>query len=152
MSRSAKLHRLRSVSSLRPLSCDTKLHQHTKFRTPIATDGLDDLVGMGSAASIRLGVLEWRPRKNTFQRTLKNTLSMTASIPDPGDVDFDGGETGCGELLLDLLLFMKRQPDNATVTVRALDPGAPLEIPAWCRLTQHELLSAKHPIYTIRKP
>lgn len=65
---------------------------------------------------------------------------------------FDGGETGCGELLLDLLLFMKRQPIGAVVRVRALDPGAPLEIPAWCRLTKHDLLSSEHPNYEIRKP
>ena len=65
---------------------------------------------------------------------------------------FDGGDTGCGELLLDLLLFMKKQPNGAVVRVRALDPGAPLEIPAWCRLTHHQLLSTAHPIYVIQKP
>jgi len=65
---------------------------------------------------------------------------------------FDGGETGCGELLLDLLLFMKSQPKGANVKVRALDPGAPLEIPAWCRLTKHTLLSSDHPFYLIQKP
>lgn len=64
---------------------------------------------------------------------------------------FDGGETGCGELLLDLLLFMKKQPDESVVKVRALDPGAPLEIPAWCRLTKHELIESEHPIYKIKK-
>lgn len=65
---------------------------------------------------------------------------------------FDGGETGCGELLLDLLLFMKKQPAGALVRVRALDPGAPLEIPAWCRLTHHELITSEHPFYKIQKP
>lgn len=65
---------------------------------------------------------------------------------------FDGGDTGCGELLLDLLLFMKGQPAGAVIQVRALDPGAPLEIPAWCRLTRHELLASEHPIYKIQKP
>ena len=64
-----------------------------------------------------------------------NTSSET------GNPVFDGGDTGCGELLLDLLLFMKEQPSGSVVTVRALDPGAPLEIPAWCRLTNHQLLS-----------
>ncbi|MGB7346842.1 MAG: hypothetical protein WBD20_21650 [Pirellulaceae bacterium] len=64
---------------------------------------------------------------------------------------FDGGETGCGELLLDLLLFMRKQPTNAIVEVRALDPGAPLEIPAWCRMTKHVLLSSAHPLYKIQK-
>lgn len=65
---------------------------------------------------------------------------------------YDGGETGCGELLLDLLLFSRRQPPGTIVEVRALDPGAPLEIPAWCRLTKHELLSAAHPLYLLRTP
>ncbi len=65
---------------------------------------------------------------------------------------FDGGDTGCGELLLDLLLFMRKQPAGAIVEVRAIDPGAPLEIPAWCRLTKHILLSSEHPIYNIQKP
>lgn len=65
---------------------------------------------------------------------------------------FDGGETGCGELLLDLLLFMRKQPAGEIVQVRALDPGAPLEIPAWCRLTKHILLSNEHPFYNIQKP
>ncbi len=65
---------------------------------------------------------------------------------------FDGGDTGCGELLLDLLLFMRKQPVGSIVEVRALDPGAPLEIPAWCRLTKHVLLSSEHPYYNIQKP
>lgn len=65
---------------------------------------------------------------------------------------FDGGETGCGELLLDLLLFTRRQPPASVIEVRALDPGAPLEIPAWCRLTGHALLSAAHPLYLIQSP
>lgn len=64
---------------------------------------------------------------------------------------FDGGDTGCGELLLDLLLFMKKQPSDAIIEVRALDPGAPLEIPAWCRLTKNSLLATEHPLYTIKK-
>jgi tRNA 2-thiouridine synthesizing protein A len=65
---------------------------------------------------------------------------------------YDGGDTGCGELLLDLLLFMRKQPAGAIVEVHALDPGAPLEIPAWCRLTKHALLSSDHPFYNIQKP
>ncbi|MEZ6096425.1 MAG: hypothetical protein R3C03_19720 [Pirellulaceae bacterium] len=72
-------------------------------------------------------------------------------MPDRFDTFFDGGETGCGELLLDLLLHIRSQPHSAIVKVRALDPGAPLEIPAWCRLTGNRLLSDDHPIYFIQK-
>ncbi len=72
---------------------------------------------------------------------------MTEPRPD---ARFDGGETGCGELLLDLLLFTKRQSPGSVIEVRALDPGAPLEIPAWCRLTGNELIAAAHPLYMLR--
>lgn len=68
------------------------------------------------------------------------------------DTQYDGGETGCGEMLLDLLLFSRRQPPGTVIELRALSPGAPLEIPAWCRLTRHELLSAAHPFYLLRTP
>lgn len=71
--------------------------------------------------------------------------------PEKVDTEFDGGDAGCGELLLDLLLFFKRQPAGSVVKVIARDPGAPLEMPAWCRMTGHSLLAAEHPGYFIRK-
>ena len=83
---------------------------------------------------------------------LTGLCTMLNSDEPSNEIDFDGGTTGCGELLLDLLLYMKRQAPGTEVTVRALDPGAPLEIPAWCRMTQHELIEAKHPLYLLRKP
>lgn len=75
------------------------------------------------------------------------------SIPPPdwpAAAEFDGGETGCGELLLDLFLYCKRQGPGATFRLRAHDPGAPQEIPAWCRLTGHELLKASPPYFLIK--
>ncbi len=62
---------------------------------------------------------------------------------------FDGGETGCGELLLDLMLFVRNHP-SSTVVLRAVDPGAPMEIPAWCRLTGHVLTEAQPPFFLIQ--
>lgn len=76
-----------------------------------------------------------------------NKLPMN---PENVDTEFDGGDTGCGELLLDLLLFVKRQPPGSVVKVLARDPGAPREMPAWCRMTGHSLLAAEHPSYFIR--
>jgi tRNA 2-thiouridine synthesizing protein A len=66
------------------------------------------------------------------------------------DAAFDGGDTGCGELLLDLLLFTKRQPGGAKISVLARDPGASREIPAWTRLVGHELVEAKPPYFLIK--
>ncbi len=63
---------------------------------------------------------------------------------------FDGGETGCGELLLDLRLRFQKLCPGAQIAVRSLDAGAPNEIPAWCRLMNHALIEARHPFYLIQ--
>ena len=63
----------------------------------------------------------------------------------------DGGETGCGELILELHLAMRPLDHGATLALRALDTGAPLEIPAWCRMCHHQLMEARHPFYPIQK-
>jgi len=33
----------------------------------------------------------------------------------------------------------------------ARDPGAPADVPAWCRLTGHALVVEQHPVYLIRR-
>lgn len=33
----------------------------------------------------------------------------------------------------------------------ARDPGAPEDLPAWCRLTGHRLRYADHPVYLIER-
>ncbi|MEZ4652633.1 MAG: sulfurtransferase TusA family protein [Candidatus Eisenbacteria bacterium] len=60
---------------------------------------------------------------------------------------FDGGDTGCGEMILDLRTHFRSLPGGTRVAIRALDEGAPVEIPAWCRVTGHRLLEARHPFY-----
>jgi len=42
------------------------------------------------------------------------------------------------------------QPGEA-LEVIARDPGAPTDLPAWCRMTGHTLVAAEHPRYVIRK-
>ena len=71
----------------------------------------------------------------------------------PGDWQFDtthdGGDLACGQLLLDLHLRFKELAPGTRVAVRSVDEGAPLEIPAWCRVLGHELLDRAHPCYLI---
>ena len=38
-----------------------------------------------------------------------------------------------------------------TLEVIALDPGAPVDMPAWCRMTGHALISSEHPVYVIER-
>lgn len=60
---------------------------------------------------------------------------------------FDGGDTGCGEMILDLRTHFRKLPPGTRVAIHALDEGAPVEIPAWCRVTGNEFLEARHPYY-----
>ncbi|MBN9517057.1 sulfurtransferase TusA family protein [bacterium] len=58
---------------------------------------------------------------------------------------------GCGELVMALRGRLAALPAGAVLTVTATDPAAPEDLPAWCRLTGHALLSADHPTYRIRR-
>jgi len=62
---------------------------------------------------------------------------------------FDGKETGCGEMLIDLRIHFRGLAPGTRVAVLARDPGAPVEIPAWCRVTGHVLLASEHPFYLV---
>jgi tRNA 2-thiouridine synthesizing protein A len=73
------------------------------------------------------------------------------SAPPVADVEWDAGDLGCGELVLQLMLRMKAMPPGQVLKLVALDPGAPADLPAWCRMTGHTLLEAHHPVYLIRR-
>lgn len=59
------------------------------------------------------------------------------------DQTLDGGESGCGELLLDMKVSLKQVPPDGLLEVITVDPGAPEDLPAWCRLTGNTLLGKK---------
>ena len=58
---------------------------------------------------------------------------------------------GCGDLVLELRMRLKAMRPGTVLKVTAHDPGAPEDIPAWCGLTGHFLLSAEHPNYWIKR-
>ncbi len=64
---------------------------------------------------------------------------------------FDSLDRGCGDFLLELRLQIAALPAGAVLMVASRDAGAPVEVPAWCRLTGHLLLEAQPPFYLIRK-
>ena len=59
---------------------------------------------------------------------------------DDADQFVDAEESGCGDLMVLLLRSIRKTPPGGILGIRALDPGAPADIPSWCRLTGHELL------------
>lgn len=56
------------------------------------------------------------------------------------DLLYDAGPTGCGELIMNLFMTMKKMETGQIIKVTSYDPGAREDIPAWCRLQSHTLL------------
>ena len=52
----------------------------------------------------------------------------------------DGGDRGCGELLLVLAARSRTLAPGSMVRLLATDPAAPIDLPAWCHLTGHTYL------------
>jgi len=64
---------------------------------------------------------------------------------------WDAGEMGCGQLVFELRRRMRELKAGDRLEVIARSPGAPVDLPAWCRMTGHSLVSADHPIYVIQR-
>jgi tRNA 2-thiouridine synthesizing protein A len=65
--------------------------------------------------------------------------------------EWNAGELGCGELVLELRNRLAAMKPGERLELVALDPGAPADIPAWCRMTGHTLVSTQHPVYLIQR-
>jgi tRNA 2-thiouridine synthesizing protein A len=73
------------------------------------------------------------------------------SAPPAADAEWNAGDLGCGDLVLELRTRMGDLSSGQVLRLVALDPGAPADIPAWCRMTGHTLLLSQQPVYFIRR-
>jgi tRNA 2-thiouridine synthesizing protein A len=64
---------------------------------------------------------------------------------------WDAGDLGCGDLVLELRMRLRELPPGAVLQLTARDPAAPVDLPAWCGLVGHALLSSAHPDYLIQR-
>jgi tRNA 2-thiouridine synthesizing protein A len=74
---------------------------------------------------------------------------MTGEIAH--DAEWDAGDTGCGDLVLELRARLRALAPGQVLLLRATDPGAPADIPAWCGLTKNPLRGAAPPHYWIAR-
>jgi tRNA 2-thiouridine synthesizing protein A len=58
----------------------------------------------------------------------------------PHDELWDAGDMSCGDLVLQLRQRLRSMPGR-TLKVIARDPGAPADLPAFCRMTGDKLLA-----------
>jgi tRNA 2-thiouridine synthesizing protein A len=76
-----------------------------------------------------------------------------AGFPHHWEFDevYDSLDRGCGDFLVDLRRVMSELAPGALLMIASRDAGAPVEVPAWCRLTGHALLEAAPPFYLVRR-
>ena len=69
------------------------------------------------------------------------------------DEEWDAADLGCGDLVLHLRFRLRAMRAGQVIRVRALDAGAPEDLPAWCRLTGETLVhtDAQAKLYYIRR-
>lgn len=67
------------------------------------------------------------------------------------DAEWDAGDMGCGELVLELRLRLTAMAPGSVLKLTARDPGAREDLPAWCGMTGHRLLKAQPPEYWIER-
>ena len=79
-----------------------------------------------------------------------NDSTAESQIPDWSfDDEFDGGDETCGRVIVNLHLYLKDQEPGTRILVISRDPAAPVELPAWCRMTKNRLMKMQHPYYLI---
>lgn len=75
---------------------------------------------------------------------------MADAVPRAGS-EWDAGDMGCGELVLELRFRLDTLRPGQIMKLIARDPGAPADIPAWCRMTGHALVGGQPPVYLIQR-
>ena len=71
--------------------------------------------------------------------------------PPPVVAEWDAGDMGCGELVLELRSRLDTVKPGQIMKLTARDPGASADIPAWCRMTGHALVGGQPPVYLIQR-
>jgi tRNA 2-thiouridine synthesizing protein A len=129
---------------------------------------LDQVVGLVQHRDCYRAGWEWADRRERLESSArpeclqpsdpasrKPRKARMIPTPDPealpSEAEWNAGSMGCGDLVLELRLRMSRLAPGGVLKVTAQDPGAPEDLPAWCRLTGHALVEANHPNYCIRR-
>ena len=99
----------------------------------------------GHSASTSPACLRWVGRAASSATPGRETMDPS----EKPDAEWDAGDLGCGDLVLELRTRMGVLSPGQVLRLVARDPGAPEDLPAWCNMTGHRLLKAVHPEYLI---
>jgi tRNA 2-thiouridine synthesizing protein A len=109
-----------------------------------------------------LGAWEWATAEEGSCPAVTEPVAAAdggdAVLPTPSaveaptaDAEWDAGDMACGDLVLELRQRLRTLAPGQVLHVTARDAGAPQDVPAWCGMTGHRLLVARHPDYVIER-
>ena len=112
-----------------------------------------------SAANFGTLGINFRARKATNDDEWAEALAaLSCDIPAQpasllgADVFYDAGAQGCADGPLDeVAAQLRRLAPGQTLEVRATEPSVANDLPAWCRMTGHELITHDGDRYLIRR-
>jgi tRNA 2-thiouridine synthesizing protein A len=120
---------------------------------------LDQVLGLISHRDCYRSGQAWADEREPLRGPSRPCLTEPAPASGPGaapsgggaDAEWDAGFMGCGDLVLELRNRLERIRPGGVLRVTARDPGAPEDLPAWCRLTGNALVDVTPPLYVIRR-
>jgi len=118
---------------------------------PLSLQALGSDAESQSSNGARLCPKDQPQHSQTSQHAAAGSATTAALRALHTDADWDAGDMGCGDLVLELRLRLQPMQPGHIMKLCARDPGAPQDLPAWCRLTGHILLRAEHPTYWIKR-
>jgi TusA-related sulfurtransferase len=112
-----------------------------------------------SAANFGTLGINFRARKAAnYEEWAKALAALSCETPTQGaallsaDAFYDAGDQGCADGPLDeVAAQLRRLAPGQTLEVRAMDPSVANDLPAWCRMTGHELVTHAGDRYLIRR-
>ncbi len=112
-----------------------------------------------SAANFGTLGINFRARKATNEDEWAEALAaLSCEIPAQpasllgADAFYDAGAQGCADGPLDEVAErLRRLAPGQTLEVRATEPSVANDLPAWCRMTGHELVTHDADRYLIRR-
>lgn len=112
-----------------------------------------------SAAEFGTVGINFRARKATTDAEWQEALAnLNCEMPETptsifgADAFYDCGNRGCGDGPLDgIVKIIRRLAPGQTLEVRAIEPSVAEDLPAWCRLSGHQLTEQKDDRYLIRR-
>lgn len=68
------------------------------------------------------------------------------------DFFYDAGDLGCAFGPMDNIAALMRQMSSGqTLEIRATDPAVAVDLPAWCRLAGHQMITHQNDRYLVRR-